>query len=554
MFKNMGIAARLVLAFGLILSFLLLVGVMGIRQINDLEKNIDELANVRLKAVNLSSNIRSDVTIIVLSLRTLALDHRAELLREQTARVAATQKRIEVNFADLDKLIASPALRRIFDDLKTKRASFDLNVSEAERLVQAQKFADLGPFTLADMRTTQLAYQESINALVDFIDQATETTVQDIRLQAKSGNTNMIGVIVTAVVVAMLFVFLIVRSIVGPVNKALILIRTMAEGDMTKTIDVNQKDEIGKMAQAMNGMARQLREMLGEISQGIAHLATSSGNMVAVSRQLSDAANQASGKATTVAVAAEEMSTNVQSVSAAMEESSSNIGMVATATEEMTATVSEIGQNAERARAVSENAVRQSQETQEKVTLLGESAKKVGRVTETITEISEQTNLLALNATIEAARAGEAGKGFAVVANEIKELARQTAAATVEIRSQIDEMQDTTNSTISDIEKISGIIAEINTVINGIATAVEEQSAATAEIASNISQASLGISEVNGNVAQTTVVIGDIAKNISEINQQSGQVGKGSKQVRQDAESLADLAKQLDTLVKQFNI
>ncbi len=173
---------------------------------------------------------------------------------------------------------------------------------------------------------------------------------------------------------------------------------------------------------------------------------------------------------------------------------------------------------------------------------LGESARKIGRVTETITEISEQTNLLALNATIEVARAGEAGKGFAVVANEIKELAKQTAAATVDIKNQISEMQGTTTSTVADIEKISEVIVEINNVINGIVTSVEEQSAASSEIASNISQASQGIAEVNENVAQSTVVIADITRDVAGINQLSNQVGQGSSQVQASAQGLADLA------------
>ncbi len=100
-------------------------------------------------------------------------------------------------------------------------------------------------------------------------------------------------------------------------------------------------------------------------------------------------------------------------------------------------------------------------------------------VTETITEISEQTNLLALNATIEAARAGEAGRGFAVVANEIKELAKQTAQATLNIKSQIDDVQRTTSSTVTEINQISDVIRRVNDIVGTIATAVEEQTAAT---------------------------------------------------------------------------
>lgn len=115
-------------------------------------------------------------------------------------------------------------------------------------------------------------------------------------------------------------------------------------------------------------------------------------------------------------------------------------------------------------KSITESAVNQSQLTSEKMTALGELAKMIGKVTETITEISEQTNLLTMNA-IEAARAGEAGKGFAVVANEKKELTKQTPAANVDIKSQIDGMQSTTGSTIPDIVKISEIMLEINNMI-----------------------------------------------------------------------------------------
>jgi methyl-accepting chemotaxis protein len=101
---------------------------------------------------------------------------------------------------------------------------------------------------------------------------------------------------------------------------------------------------------------------------------------------------------------------------------------------------------------------------------LGGAANKIGKVTETITEISEQTNLLALNATIEAARAGEAGKGFAVVANEIKELAKQTAEATLDIKTLIDDVQNTTRSTGGEINRISEVISGVNENVNQSST------------------------------------------------------------------------------------
>jgi methyl-accepting chemotaxis protein len=371
---------------------------------------------------------------------------------------------------------------------------------------------------------------------------------------SKTAIRSMMLIASAALIIGIAFAILLTRAITGPVRKTASFAQTMADGDFTTKLDVNQGDEIGVMARSLNLMVGQLGSMIKEIVAGINSLSMSSTDLAAVSKQLSSAAKDTADKSGSVAAASEEMSTNFQSVSAAMEQSTSNVNMIASSTEEMTATVNEIAESAEKARIITDKAVRQSQATTTKMTELGESAKKIGRVTETITEISEQTNLLALNATIEAARAGEAGKGFAVVANEIKELARQTAEATVDIKNQISEMQSTTNLTIEDIGKISEVILDINTVINAIATAVEEQSAATNEIAGNISQASMGIAEVNENVAQSSVVVADITRDVSQISLQSTQVGDGSTQVQASAQSLSDLADQLELMVKKFKI
>jgi methyl-accepting chemotaxis protein len=329
---------------------------------------------------------------------------------------------------------------------------------------------------------------------------------------------------------------------------------SQGEGNLTRRLEVRGNDEIARLAISFNDFVAKLQGMIQQIVANAGELNSSAADLSKLAGDMSRGAEAMSSKSNTVAASAEEMSTNMTSVSAAMDDTAANIDMVATATEEMTATVSEIAQNSETARDITAQAVSQANQTSAKVNDLGRAAQEISKVTETITEISEQTNLLALNATIEAARAGEAGKGFAVVANEIKELARQTAGATQEIKKRIQDIQNSTGATVKEIGQISKVIHSVNEIVTTIATAVEQQAATTKDIAGNVSSASQKIQEVNTNVSQSSAVSVEIAKDITDVNQYAGKMSASSARANQNAADLTRLSEQLKTMMQRFKI
>jgi len=385
---------------------------------------------------------------------------------------------------------------------------------------------------------------------------ATTQNIDEFMAAAHSIRNSSVIIGLIALSITIILVLFMAKGILVPINLAVKGLKEIAtgEGDLTMRLTVKSKDEIGELAKWFNTFMEKLQEIIRQIAQNSRHVDDASTELSAIAVQLSSNAETTASRANSVAASAEEMSTNISNVAAAMEQSSTNTNMVASAAEEMNSTINEIAQNAEKARGVSYDAVEKSKSAFNRMSELGRAAQAIGKVTETIKEISEQTKLLSLNATIEAARAGESGKGFAVVANEIKELSNQTAMATLDIKNQIDGVQNMTELSIKEIDQISTVINGVNEIVSAIAAAVEEQSSATNEISENINQVSRGIQDVNENINQSSSVAQEITQDIAKVNTAAAEISSGSGQVRSSASDLNEMAKELNAIVGRFKV
>ena len=255
----------------------------------------------------------------------------------------------------------------------------------------------------------------------------------------------------------------------------------------------------GDAARSINAATRSIERCNEDFAQIATRFETELDSVVA---HVTGAVDQLTATAEIVNSASEEANREATSATASAERASTNMQSVATTTDQLTSAIDEINRQVVHSAGLTVESADKANEMNGQISSLASASEKIGVVVQLINDIAEQTNLLALNATIEAARAGEAGKGFAVVASEVKALAGQTAKATKENSDHVTEIQQATSQAVSGNGEITSSISDVREISSVIATAVEEQSAATREIARSLEEAAAGTNEVNESIAR----------------------------------------------------
>jgi methyl-accepting chemotaxis protein len=383
--------------------------------------------------------------------------------------------------------------------------------------------ADLNK-ALQEYNVLHTALGEDQTALNDQASKRAEARIAEAETAGRNAAYLVTGMLVAGMVLSLLIGFQVAARVGRTVRAVGRIAEGLAEGDLTRSSGVTSRDEIGRMAAALDQGVARLREDMAQVGGSVGTLQDAAGRLSSVAGGVDAAANEASVQAGTVAAAADTVSHNLQVVSAGSQEMGSAIRDISVSTSEATE--------------VAAQAVRVAAETNAIVGRLGASSEEIFTVVKVITSIAEQTNLLALNATIEAARAGEVGKGFAVVAGEVKDLAQETAKATEDISQRVQAIQADTSGAVTAIGEITEIIERINGIQLTIASAVEEQTATTAEMNRTLTEAANGA----GDIAMTIGTVSDATRKTTDT------VGE----TRHAAEDLGQTASQLQAVVSRF--
>ena len=430
------------------------------------------------------------------------------------------------------------------DAAYTGLAAADLTVHERELLTTAQTafatFRQVDDQIVAGYRagtpqrvaaSNALASGASLDAfgtaatatsdLFDDIRQRGLGVAADARAQSRVASIEMATVGALGVLLALAIGALVIRSIARPLTQLRTRLVDIAdgEGDLTARLAESGRDELTAVAAAFNRFVDGIARTMRAVDEQSRTLAATSSQLTAASSAVSQAAAESARRAGAASGAADDVSQNVQLVAAGTEEMGASIGEIAQSTSEATRAT---GGASQLARSVTDT-----------VAALDQSSRQIGDIARVISGIAQQTNLLALNATIEAARAGEAGKGFAVVAGEVKDLAQGTGTATEDITARIGGIQRDTTAVVTAIDEIAHVIARVNDLQTVVASAIEEQTATTAEMARSLSQAADGSASIAREVAVVADSVGLTTARADEMRGAAGQLSEVSNRLRE---------------------
>ena len=332
-----------------------------------------------------------------------------------------------------------------------------------------------------------------------------------------SANRAMVGFVSGAIIIGIFLAFIITHGIVGPLVKGVQLAEAVANGDLTRQVELNQKDEIGMLGNALNHMSEKLREVIGGIQSSAEQVGSSSEELAASAQNLSSASTEQAANLEETSASIEELTSSVEQNAHHARETQQIADTAAQSVDECTKRMADATQVCSKTVDLAEEGGKAVNGMVDSMNEISTSSKKIAEIIKVIDDIADQTNLLALNAAIEAARAGEMGKGFAVVAVEVRKLAERSQVAAKEISGMI---TDTVNRIESGVVVANECGQSLDKIVNGIT-----------EVSSTIDVVAKSSNELSDKIRNT-------ARLVQEIAAACGEQASGSNQIRQAVTTL----------------
>ncbi|WP_224798339.1 methyl-accepting chemotaxis protein [Idiomarina abyssalis] len=541
MLRQLTIGARASVAFGIIGLLVLALGIFSLNRLMAVSGEMDVVVDQRIPALQQVNDVDRNFLRVRIHAANIAANlNEPNILMGYRARFESAQADLREVQKQLDDTVKDPDVREAFNDyMKLDAKYWDLTAQVEENITSNN---DKRASELRENQILPLTNQisDSLNRLLVAQEEAVQDSSDRATSVAAFAEIAVVVVLVVVVLLLALFAVVLTRSIVTPISAAVDFAETIAQRNLTQTIEIIGKDEPAKLLRQLERTQKELRNSVSTISESSEQLASTS----------------------------EELSSVTEESTRTIQQQSEELEQAATAVNELTTAVETVAQDAQNASEASDEANQQAQHGNDRVrqtvraieelsqeigdssgsvTELAEKVKSITKVLEVIRGIAEQTNLLALNAAIEAARAGESGRGFAVVADEVRSLAHKTQQSTVEIEDMVKAINESSDRSVATMDrsleratKTLDVAREAGEALQLIATAVSEINNHNTSIAS--------AAEEQANVSR------DVDKNLVSIRDLSNSTASGAEQTSASSRELSRLAVDLNELVKRFRI
>ena len=536
--RHLNIAPRAFIGFAFIAVLVVLLGVFAVNRMTQMRQSSQDMSANQLPSMTHLGTITENVLRMrILSFRVL-VNREPAALQEAETRIDVLADKVKTAQAKYATLPAGPEEAALYKAFGVTLDNYLKAQAEMVALSKQGKVDEMRALINSRIKDGTDQMGEQLNKLIAINAADAKQADVDAGQSYEGAITGVVAVSVVAALLTVLLAWLLTRSIVTPLRKAVEVAETIAAGNLSKTIEDDGKDEPARLLSALSTMQASLR-------QTIQHIA---------------------GSATQLASAAEELSAVTEEASRGLQQQNNEIDQAATAVNEMTAAVEEVARNAvstSEASGQSNQAAREGrdrvmetvgaiqtmtqdvQNTSAMIEGLAAQGRDIGKVLDVIRAIAEQTNLLALNAAIEAARAGEAGRGFAVVADEVRALAHRTAQSTQEIEKMVAGIQNGTGEAVQSMQQ-SNQRSQTTLEMARAAGASLEQITASISL---INERNLVIASASEEQAQ---VSREVDRNLVNIRDLATQSAAGANQTSAASHELSRLAVDLNGMVARF--
>jgi methyl-accepting chemotaxis protein WspA len=447
--KNWTLRQRILASFAVIIAIMLLMVVVTYSRLLKIESSEQEVRTDAVPGVYFSSMIRGGwVDSYVKTQQLVGLSGQREITAEDQALYQGYEKHLREEIQNYQKLIEDPADQASFDEFEVNHQDFNKALAKVLDLYQRKEYEGARLALEKELTPAWLGGRVHLNQIIERNRELAEQASLTIGRAVTGAEVAMGLSFLVAVLVAVLCGLLLMRAIMGPMNRIVEILEIMRSGDLSRRLNLARKDEFGAVETGFNDMMAELTSLVSQAQRSSVQVTTSVTEIAATSREQQATATETAATTTEIGATSREIAATSRDLVRTMTE-------VSTAADQASVAAGSGQQGLARMEETMHSVMGAADLVNAKLAILNEKAGNINQVVVTIVKVADQTNLLSLNAAIEAEKAGEYGRGFAVVATEVRRLADQTAVATYDIEQMVREIQSAVSAGVMGMDKFS---------------------------------------------------------------------------------------------------